>query len=193
MMKMRSAGHNANQLIFHICCLILREKHFISVSSAHHRLRERLLSACPARGRRSLSQQKRWRWWRWWRWWWTADWFVPAGAVLVWRIKDALWNEMYFLLLGTIIMLKSIFNILRSMTPRCSFASLLSVNWSESSQKSEKKGSYAQTISPLDYKKRQCFEGQLWILHTIYPLVSLFSSNISAWLIECGMLWDSGA
>lgn len=114
----------------HICCLILREKHFIFITSTHHRLRGRLLSALPARGRRSLSPQQRWRWRRWW-WWWTADWFVPAGTVLVWRIKDALWNEIYFLLLGTIIMPKSIFNIPGSMTPSFSFASLLSVNQSK--------------------------------------------------------------
>lgn len=125
-----SAGYDANQPISHICCLILREKHFISFSSPHHRLRGRLVSALPARGRRSLSQRQWWRWWRWW--WWTGDWFVPAGTVLVWRIKDALWNEIYFLLLGTIIMPKSIFNILGSMTPRFSFASLLSANQSES-------------------------------------------------------------
>lgn len=129
-MKRRSAGHDANQPISHICCLILREKHFISFSSPHHRLRGRLVSALPARGRRSLSQRQWWRWWRWWRW--TGDWFVPAGTVLVWRIKDALWNEIYFLLLGTIIMPKSIFNILGSMTPRILFASLLSANQSES-------------------------------------------------------------
>lgn len=132
-MKMRSAGHNANQPILHICCLILREKHFISVSFPDHRLKGRLLSAVPAWGCRSLSQRQQWRWWRWW---WTADWFVPAGTVLVWRIKDALWNEIYFLLLGTIIMPKSIFNILGSMTPRFSFASLLSVNQSESRERS---------------------------------------------------------
>lgn len=133
-MKMRSAGHDANQPISHICCLILREEHFISVSSPHHRLRGRLLFVLPARGRRSLSQRRRWGRWRWW--WWTTDWFVPAGTVLVWRIKDALWNEIYFLLLGTIIMLKSIFNILRSMTPRFSFAFLLSVNQGESRERS---------------------------------------------------------
>lgn len=133
-MKTRSWGHDANQPISHICCLILIEKHFISLSSPHHRLRGRLFSALPVRGRQSLSQQQRWR--RWWRWWWTADWFVPAGMVLVWRIKDALWNEIYFLLLGTIIMLKSIFNILGSMTPRILFASFLSASQSESSERS---------------------------------------------------------
>lgn len=61
----------------------------------------------------------RWRWafslsW-WWRWQWTSDRFVPSGTILVHRIKYALSNEIYFLLLGFVIMLKSIFNILGSM------------------------------------------------------------------------------
>lgn len=40
--KKRSTGHNANGLILRIYCLILREVHFIFVSSPNHSPRGRL-------------------------------------------------------------------------------------------------------------------------------------------------------
>lgn len=90
----------------------------LSANPPNHRLRGRISltqvrCSLPVRWSWSLSLLWWWCWW-WWRWW-ATDWFVPAGTIFVHRIKYALSNEIYFLLLGSIIMLESIFNILGSI------------------------------------------------------------------------------
>lgn len=133
-----SRGHDANRFIPCIYCLILSAcVLYLCQPTPNHSLRGRFSLATfplPVRRSRSLSLL----WWCWWRRWWrwgTTDWFVPAGAIFLLRIKYVLLNEIYLLLLGSIIMPKSIFNILGiDVTWGFYFASVLSVLQSNSVQ-----------------------------------------------------------